>query len=136
MFNVFRTSSQSLAWGVFVEASFFNHACMPNVTIWRDDGSAEFECVAVHDIPAGTELTISYLGTAGGLKERRDHLKESYFFHCMCVQCREEEQNEGKSETNDRFTRDYMCSQPECVGIRVPRGPPGEIHCPYWCAQW
>jgi hypothetical protein len=61
MFNVFKTSTVSLAWGVYIEASLFNHSCMPNVCLFRCHHTPEFQFVAIHDVPKGAELNVTYL---------------------------------------------------------------------------
>ncbi len=58
--------------------------------LFRKAGTPEFQFVAIHDIPAGGELTVTYLGY-GDLSTRRAHLLEHYFFSCDCIRCNEEE---------------------------------------------
>jgi hypothetical protein len=117
MFNVFKTSTVSLAWGVYIEASLFNHSCQPNVCLFRCHHTPEFQFVAIHDVPKGGELNVTYLGY-GDLSERRSHLKEHYFFHCECPRCKEEEA--GGTANYQKWYDDCHCKSDGCLGYVVP----------------
>ena len=81
-------SGEFLGFGVWPEASFFNHSCQPNVRkeragrcwrFWIDAGVSE-----------GEELCITYLG--GEEKEldvdqRRRRLHDEWGFTCTCKRC-------------------------------------------------
>ena len=43
--------------------------------------------VALHALPAGSELTISYMPLSDELSERRSRLREEYCFECDCPRC-------------------------------------------------
>lgn len=117
MFNIFKSSSVSLGWGVYVEASLFNHSCQPNTCLFRKQNTPEFQFLAIHDIPKGGELTVTYLGY-GDLNSRREHLKEHYFFHCDCDRCVEEEG--GKFDNYNRWHESSHCKADSCLGYTVP----------------
>jgi hypothetical protein len=83
--------SELFGWGVWPEASFFNHSCRPNVGKRRVGRAWHFW--AARDIECGEELLISYLGgdeddldQAG----RRDRLS-CWGFDCSCSRCLDEE---------------------------------------------
>lgn len=83
-----------------------NHSCRPNCVVrypgrryrelgGRDGGAATAdplvaEVVLLEDVPAGEELTQSYVSREMGLTERRRAL-EDYGFSCACPRCLEEE---------------------------------------------
>lgn len=84
-------SGEYLGYGVWPEASFFNHSCRPNVRKARDGRLWSFW--ASGDIDEGEELCITYLG--GEEKEldvdrRREKLKDEWGFRCGCKRCVEE----------------------------------------------
>ncbi|RMZ79938.1 hypothetical protein DV738_g2983, partial [Chaetothyriales sp. CBS 135597] len=87
-------SGEFLGYGVWPEASFFNHSCRPTLrkarqgrcwSFWVDEEQGAVE--------AGQELTITYLGgdekelTA---EERRKRLQDEWSFRCCCPRCVEE----------------------------------------------
>jgi len=120
MFNIFRSSSVSLGWGVYIEASLFNHSCQPNVCLFRKPGTPEFQFVTIHDVAAGEELTVTYLGY-GDLASRRAHLREHYFFHCECRRCVEEEQQLPQGAPGfDLWYEQSHCKKLGCLGYLVP----------------
>lgn len=87
-----------------------NHSCEPNAKLldnyynWKqmiDSGVKAQEAfgvvVARTAIDAGEEITISYLADADrriAFQARREKLKTSWFFHCMCPRCLREERIE------------------------------------------
>ncbi|ETP39662.1 hypothetical protein F442_12889 [Phytophthora nicotianae P10297] len=65
-----------------------NHSCDPNCTVlYTKDGAAHV--FAVHDIPEGKELCISYIDVDQDVDEREECLQE-YQFVCHCDRCEEE----------------------------------------------
>ena len=89
-------SGEFLGWGVWPEASFFNHSCRPNVRkervarIWTFTVSEDIDGDAVRE---GQELCITYLGGDENdlsVVERRKKLKDEWGFDCQCQKCVEE----------------------------------------------
>ena len=97
---------------MFETLSRCNHSCAPNVDLQTTtrspvqstdgDGGASADglppsrtarLIALRDVDAGEELTLSYLGSVGsarmekGAEERRAELRRKYRFHCECVRC-------------------------------------------------
>ncbi|KAK4041415.1 SET domain-containing protein 5 [Parachaetomium inaequale] len=70
--------------GIFPEVSKFNHDCRPNVHYRL--ANLTHTTVAVRDIPAGEELTISYIYGRTPRSERQSQLSE-WGFTCTCSQC-------------------------------------------------
>lgn len=82
--------SEMFGYALYPSASFFNHACRPNVDKVRVGREMRF--LAAADIAAGTELTISYLGDRAHDDVRaRQRALQSWGFSCLCALCREEE---------------------------------------------
>ncbi|KDQ53917.1 hypothetical protein JAAARDRAFT_197024 [Jaapia argillacea MUCL 33604] len=82
--------SEMFGWGIWVSASFFNHSCDPNVHKVRN--GRIFEFYTSSDVEEGEELCISYgfIDDDLDVKERREGLKESWYFECECSRCLEE----------------------------------------------
>ena len=68
--------------------SCINHSCQPNAHALRsaDDPSSHAVIVAKQDIPAGVEVTISYIDESLSYDERQDALQD-YGFVCHCPLC-------------------------------------------------
>lgn len=91
-------SGEFLGWGIWPEASFFNHSCRPNVKKERIDRvwvftTAPSEDIGGDGVSEGEELCITYLG--GDEKDldvpaRRKKLKDEWGFDCRCRRCEEE----------------------------------------------
>lgn len=93
--------------------------------------------VALHDIPANEELTISYFPLGWPLEERRERCKELYGFACACPRCVAEERMEAEERGEQppaapaagpavdwpyiaMFLLRFAC--PTCGGTLVPAG--------------
>lgn len=76
------------ALDMYFTPSFMNHSCLPKA-VWHIDGN-EYVLLALRDIAAGEELTISYLSTvmlAQSTGVRMKALRESKEFNCKCERC-------------------------------------------------
>lgn len=89
-------SGEFLGWGVWPEASFFNHSCRPNV---RKERKGRFWSFSVDMngngdvINTGDQLCITYLGGDErdiDVDERRQRLLTQWGFRCQCGRCIEE----------------------------------------------
>ncbi|KZP26204.1 SET domain-containing protein [Athelia psychrophila] len=86
-------------WGLWADASFFNHDCTPNLSKTRSGRSWKFRTNRA--IVGGEELCISYVDAEGGrapdesgqkikTEARRKLLAENWYFDCACGRCRTE----------------------------------------------
>ncbi|GIL85141.1 hypothetical protein Vretimale_10792 [Volvox reticuliferus] len=66
--------------------SCINHSCDPNCTAACDTGDRTVTVLAQRDIPAGEEITLSYIDVSLPYKERQSELRD-YGFVCRCVRC-------------------------------------------------
>jgi SET and MYND domain-containing protein len=75
--------------GVFPEFSLLNHSCAPNTAAPVLLRNRLLLRTAV-GVPAGEELTTSYLSTAGGMprQQRQQLLQQTYGFVCSCHRCK------------------------------------------------
>jgi hypothetical protein len=77
--------------------------------------------VALADIRAGDELSLSYIDASKPTEQRRLALSSIYFFHCMCARCengttssssggnRGKSKN-GRAKTKDDYVQRFVCS--------------------------
>ena len=65
--------------------------------------------VALHDLPAGAELCISYMPLGDELSERQARLQEEYGFKCDCPRCivEEDDDEHGEGCTNHDHAHDH-----------------------------
>lgn len=86
-------SGEFLGWGVWPEASFFNHSCRPNIRKERVGRSWIFSVDCHNGVKEGEQLCITYLGGDEkdlDVHERRQRLEEQWGFVCGCERCLEE----------------------------------------------
>ena len=67
--------------------SKMNHSCMPNARLLCSFTDASIDVVACADVPAGTEVLISYVNPASDRAHRQRVLRASYGFACTCAAC-------------------------------------------------
>lgn len=91
--NIFRNNNFDIGYGiraVFPTAARINHTCVPNAQGNFNTFLDAFTVHAVHDVPPGEEITVSYLEDQLGLREwRQQVLLERYGFVCNCATCDE-----------------------------------------------
>ena len=95
--NAFRvTLADSTPIGLCFEpsVSFANHSCMPNTAIMFDGRYMTLR--ALDPIKEGEQISISYIDVTQTRDERRQELKDRYFFTCYCDKC---ERDDGPYRT-------------------------------------
>lgn len=85
-------SGEFLGWGVWPEASFFNHSCCPNVRKERHHRIWSFYADIDKDafVEESEQLCITYLGGDEkdlDVQERRKRLQDQWGFYCECTKC-------------------------------------------------
>ncbi|PSR84590.1 Histone-lysine N-methyltransferase [Actinidia chinensis var. chinensis] len=144
------------AYGIYPNASFFNHDCLPNACRFdyvdaSDAGGFNTNIIvrAIHDVPHGREICLSYFPVNLNYSERQRRLKEDYGFTCACDRCKVEanwveEEGEAMDEDDDEVMEDeedvgieeeendfphayfflrYMCERKNCWGTLAPLPP-------------
>jgi hypothetical protein len=89
-------------FGVWPEASFFNHSCEPNVRKERVGRNWKFW--SDRDVEMDGQLSISYLGGEEKdlrLEERRKRLMATWGFNCTCSKCLDEEKDMEEIEEGE-----------------------------------
>ncbi|KAJ7463303.1 hypothetical protein FB451DRAFT_1043390 [Mycena latifolia] len=72
---------------LFVHTSRCNHSCAPNAKWHWDAPSLSLSLRALRPIPAGHEITVSYVPPTAPRAVRRAQLKAAYSFACRCPAC-------------------------------------------------
>ncbi|TDL26725.1 SET domain-containing protein [Rickenella mellea] len=88
-----RDGDEFLGYGIWPDASFFNHSCQPSVTKTRVGQGWEFSSTLRRVVAKDDELCISYLGEEEdkmSVVERRKKLWNGWGFECMCPKCNSE----------------------------------------------
>uniref|UniRef100_A0A8C9PGB7 [histone H3]-lysine(4) N-trimethyltransferase n=1 Tax=Spermophilus dauricus TaxID=99837 RepID=A0A8C9PGB7_SPEDA len=76
---------QAVGVGIFPNLGLVNHDCWPNCTVIFNNGRIELR--ALGKISEGEELTVSYIDFLNVSEERRQQLKQQYYFDCTCEHC-------------------------------------------------
>ncbi|KAK4156148.1 SET domain-containing protein 5 [Chaetomidium leptoderma] len=85
--------------GLFPEVSKINHDCRPN--LHYRIANLTHTTVAVRDIPAGEELSVSYIYGKSSRSDRQSQLHE-WGFNCTCSQCTLPARESGASDVRIR----------------------------------
>ncbi|RSL59069.1 hypothetical protein CEP53_005939 [Fusarium sp. AF-6] len=73
--------------GVFLQASRFNHSCLPNAQETWNENLGKLTVHACVDIEEGQEITINYLKKLACRKDRQQALEDNCRFRCVCSLC-------------------------------------------------
>lgn len=75
---------------LYLLADRFNHSCIPNVYVQTvgQNGACKVTCHARHDIAAGEEPTVNYIGYSMSREERSLELQTCWLFECSCPACK------------------------------------------------
>lgn len=105
--------------GLYVTQSKINHSCNPNADIRFPFSNYVLQVVALREIQANEEISISYLDECQlnrSRHSRQKYLQENYLFLCECEKCQEEigdpdvtsdeEEEEEEDEEEDMNTDD------------------------------
>ncbi|KAJ8759919.1 hypothetical protein K2173_010065 [Erythroxylum novogranatense] len=83
------------AYGVYPNASLFNHDCLPNACRFDyvdsvDANNTDIIVRMIHDVPQGREICLSYFPVNWDYPTRQKRLLEDYGFYCQCDRCKVE----------------------------------------------
>ncbi|XP_014611358.1 PREDICTED: histone-lysine N-methyltransferase SMYD3 isoform X1 [Polistes canadensis] len=86
-FNILDLDMNSIGTGIYLAPSVIDHSCKPNAV-------AVFEGTTIiirtlEDLPClnWSQIKISYIDILSSTKDRREELKNSYYFLCDCQRC-------------------------------------------------
>ncbi|KAG0522894.1 hypothetical protein BDA96_07G077100 [Sorghum bicolor] len=94
------------AYAMYPRASLFNHDCLPNACHFDypdrpGPGNTDIVVRALHDIPEGREVCISYFAANWRYADRQRRLLEDYGFRCECDRCQVESQWKDDDDDNN-----------------------------------
>lgn len=97
--------------GVYLMASLINHECCPNVARFDyfdrpGPGNSSLMFRALHDLPAGTEVTQSYVPINWSYRQRQRQLRDVFHFTCNCSRCQTEGMADNCSESSGEWETD------------------------------
>lgn len=98
-------------YGIFFQASRFNHSCVPNAYFaWNaelDNGQGRLTIYAIRDIRASEEILINYrIKDCYKLKDARQaKLNDKYGFVCNCQACRRQPGHQLGVKSDERRGR-------------------------------
>lgn len=101
----------TVARGVYLAASRFNHSCSPNASAVRFEGR-DIVVRALADIPEGEEVTVAYTyDLYQGAAARRAAIAQEFGFLCQCARC---EPPAGAAGSDEQVIMGVLC--PVCSG--------------------
>ncbi|KAF9902181.1 hypothetical protein BX616_002018 [Lobosporangium transversale] len=99
-FSVHDAQLFTMAEGTFPVGALFNHSCRPNATVMYE---GKLQVVrALEDIETGQEICTSYVDNGVQRLERRQLLREKYFFECRCPRCGNDQSCEKSDGLSDQ----------------------------------
>lgn len=110
-FGLWSPDDDLLGLSLHPSASFFNHSCIPNC--YSEWSGINLVFKALYPIPAGAELTISYIDAHSQTRQRREELRNAYYFTCICPRC---------TRATGKFPREYYDAFYQRY-LRCPKGP-------------
>ncbi|KAF9999756.1 hypothetical protein BGZ79_006648 [Entomortierella chlamydospora] len=98
-FSIHDSQLFTMAEGTFPIGALFNHSCRPNAIVMYE-GKVQI-VRALEDIEVGQEVCTSYVDNGVQRAERRQLLREKYFFDCLCPRCGDEPQEQQQQRHDD-----------------------------------
>ncbi|KAK5652890.1 hypothetical protein OQA88_9556 [Cercophora sp. LCS_1] len=80
--------TSSVGFSLDILSAAINHSCVPNAHIFFE--GTQLRLRSLTKIPAGAELTISYVDPTVLFTGRQELLQREHFFTCACVRCKAE----------------------------------------------
>ncbi|KAF9966945.1 hypothetical protein BGZ70_000687 [Mortierella alpina] len=98
-FSIHDAELFTMAEGTFPIGALFNHSCRPNAIVMYE---GKIQVVrALENIAMGQEVCTSYVDNGVQRQERRQLLKEKYYFDCHCPRCCEDEDSQEVRASTD-----------------------------------
>ncbi|XP_015041837.1 histone-lysine N-methyltransferase SMYD3 isoform X1 [Drosophila pseudoobscura] len=88
-FNVLDAEMNSIATAIYLGVSITDHSCQPNAVATFEGN--ELHIHALEDMPCldWSKIFISYIDLLNTPEQRRQDLKDHYYFLCVCSKCRD-----------------------------------------------
>lgn len=85
--GMYDASGDEVGYALSPAMAMVNHSCLPNCQQQTTNGVCQL--IALYDVPAGTELSYSYVSLlSSSSNERKQALRKNWEFTCTCVRCR------------------------------------------------
>lgn len=121
-FGIWSKKDKCLGVALCPPASFFNHNCAPNCI--HEQQGQDVIIRALHPIPKGNELCISYIKLTQPTKVRQEELLMNYHFACSCVRCKD------PTGVYDQWLENFFCTGNNCYSLLSPIVPTEPILTP------
>lgn len=86
-FNILDAEMNSIATAIYLGVSITDHSCQPNAVATFEGN--ELHVQAIEDLPCldWSKIYISYIDLLNTPEQRRQDLKDHYYFLCVCSKC-------------------------------------------------
>ncbi|CAN6606064.1 histone-lysine N-methyltransferase Set5p [Trichomonascus vanleenenianus] len=91
LYGLGRYNMNNVDGNIYALHSHLNHSCEPNAKVDVVSRTSGIKVVALRDISANEELTVTYVNPSDPLNKRRNELRVNWGFICMCPRCKREE---------------------------------------------
>ncbi|XP_030755514.1 histone-lysine N-methyltransferase SMYD3 isoform X2 [Sitophilus oryzae] len=86
-FNICNQELQSLGTGIYLGASIIDHSCQPNAVAVFEGTTIFIRTLETLPCLDWSKVRISYIDVLASTEERKNELKETYYFMCDCPKC-------------------------------------------------
>ena len=81
---------------IVFQSALLSHGCIPNVNqVFSRVPPYTSKCYAAVDIKKGEEILTTYVNPCFSTATRRKHLREGWFFECVCRRCMDPTENDS-----------------------------------------
>ena len=84
-FSILNEDLNEIGSGLYIRGSVLNHSCRPNAAIIFN--GIDLELRAIKPIDSNEEVFINYIDPKSSRQERREKLRQQYYFDCHCFKC-------------------------------------------------
>ncbi|KAK3085450.1 hypothetical protein FSP39_003553 [Pinctada imbricata] len=114
-FTICNGEIQSLGVGLYLGASWIDHSCDPNAVIVFEGNTLVLRAVKAIQILSTRDISVSYIDLLPTTKDRKDALREQYYFECTCSHC-------SNCDIMDQKKLCIKCQDNSCTGFCVKTG--------------
>lgn len=86
-FNILDSEMISIGTGIYLGVSIVDHSCKPNAVATFDGTKLILRLTADLTFQDWSQIRISYIDLINTRDDRRQELKNAYYFYCTCSKC-------------------------------------------------